>query len=72
MCRIGYGHCATRNGNDDTEHARAFDFESSRPMPLSFMPQKAAISVEIMIPSSIPTIPWSGAGTQRPLPRTRA
>jgi hypothetical protein len=35
-------------------------FEPSRPMPLSFMPPKGAISVE-MRPSLMPTMPYSGA-----------
>src|SRR5258706_14818119 len=33
-------------------------FEPSRPMPLSFMPPKGAISVEMM-PSLMPTMPYS-------------
>jgi hypothetical protein len=33
-------------------------FEPSRPIPLSFMPLKGAISVEMM-PSLMPTMPYS-------------
>src|SRR5438552_8137617 len=39
-------------------------FEPSRPMPLSFMPPKGAISVEMM-PSLMPTMPYSRASATR-------
>src|SRR6202171_6672064 len=39
-------------------------FEPSRPMPLSFMPPKGAISVEMM-PSLMPTMPYSSASATR-------
>jgi hypothetical protein len=39
-------------------------FEPSRPMPLSFMPPKGAISVEMM-PSLMPTMPYSSASAMR-------
>jgi hypothetical protein len=41
------------------------------PMPLSFMPPKAAISVEMM-PLLMPTIPYSSAsGTRQMRPMSR-
>jgi hypothetical protein len=39
-------------------------FEPSRPMPLSFMPPKGTISVEMM-PSLMPTMPYSSASAIR-------
>jgi hypothetical protein len=39
-------------------------FEPSRPMPLSFMPPNGAISVEMM-PSLMPTMPYSSASATR-------
>src|SRR5438034_11658144 len=39
-------------------------FEPSRPMPLSFIPPKGAISVEMM-PSLMPTMPYSSASATR-------
>src|ERR1700758_1955043 len=46
-------------------------FEPSRPMPLSFMPPKGAISVEMM-PSLMPTMPYSSASaTHQMRPMTR-
>jgi hypothetical protein len=39
-------------------------FEPSRPMPLSFIPPKGAISVE-MRPSLMPTMPYSRASATR-------
>jgi hypothetical protein len=42
-------------------------FEPSRPMPLSSMPPKGAIAVE-MIHSSMPTIPNSSASGHPPNP----
>jgi hypothetical protein len=39
-------------------------FEPSRPIPLSFMPPKGAISVEMM-PSLMPTMPYSRASATR-------
>ena len=61
----------------DAAHAEVFDFEEFRdavfrapvtrpegPMPLSFMPPKGAISVEMM-PSLMPTMPYSRASATR-------
>jgi hypothetical protein len=61
----------------DAAHAQVFDFEefldaifratATRqfgPMPLSFMPPKGAISVEMM-PSLMPTMPYSSASATR-------
>jgi hypothetical protein len=39
-------------------------FEPSQPMPLSFMPPKGAISVEMM-PSLVPTMSYSRASATR-------